>query len=450
MFIRKDVLKLSIPIMIEQTFVVLLGVCNTMMAGYIGEEAVSAIGMVDTLNNIFISFFAALSVGATVVVAQSIGKGDNKKVNEVVRQAFVSGFIVSVIITIFMWIFRVTIINIFYGSATELVKENAKIYIEFTLITYPFIACEQIANGILRGCGDTKTPMKITMFMNIINIILGYLLIYGVSIGRLVIPSLGLEGAAIAIALARLIETIMVMVVLIKGINSIKLNRILPFKFDMKIQKNIFGIGIPAGVEQLLFNAGKFIVQIFIVTMGTVSIASNTIGMSIIQIPNVIGNSLTIAVTTLVGQYVGRDDIDGAKNVLMYLNNFATFCMVTLGFVFVIPFASFLAKLYTDNAEVINLSANLLKANSLAMIIWPSAFVLSAGLKGAGDTGYTMNTAIIGMWIFRVGIGYLLGVELNLGVMGVWIGMFLDWLIRAILYLLRLRGTKWIEHRIRG
>lgn len=84
------------------------------------------------------------------------------------------------------------------------------------------------------------------------------------------------------------------------------------------------------------------------------------------------------------------------------------------------------------------------------MIIWPSAFVLSAGLKGAGDTGYTMNTAIIGMWIFRVGIGYLLGVELNLGVMGVWIGMFLDWLIRAILYLLRLRGTKWIEHRVRG
>ena len=232
-----------------------------MMAGYIGEEAVSAIGMVDTLNNIFISFFAALSVGATVVVAQSIGKGDNKKVNEVVRQAFVSGFIVSVIITIFMWIFRVTIINIFYGSATELVKENAKIYIEFTLITYPFIACEQIANGILRGCGDTKTPMKITMFMNIINIILGYLLIYGVSIGRLVIPSLGIEGAAIAIALARLIGTIMIMVVLIKGINSIKLNRILPFKFDMKIQKNIFGIGIPAGVEQLLFNAGKFIVQ---------------------------------------------------------------------------------------------------------------------------------------------------------------------------------------------
>ena len=450
MFIRKDVLKLSIPIMIEQTFVVLLGVCNTMMAGYIGEEAVSAIGMVDTLNNIFISFFAALSVGATVVVAQSIGKGDNKKVNEVVRQAFVSGFIVSVIITIFMWIFRVTIINIFYGSATELVKENAKIYIEFTLITYPFIACEQIANGILRGCGDTKTPMKITMFMNIINIILGYLLIYGVSIGRLVIPSLGIEGAAIAIALARLIGTIMVMVVLIKGINSIKLNRILPFKFDMKIQKNIFGIGIPAGVEQLLFNAGKFIVQIFIVTMGTVSIASNTIGMSIIQIPNVIGNSLTIAATTLVGQYVGRDDIDGAKNVLMYLNKFATFCMVTLGFVFVIPFASFLAKLYTDNAEVINLSANLLKANSLAMIIWPSAFVLSAGLKGAGDTGYTMNTAIIGMWIFRVGIGYLLGVELNFGVMGVWIGMFLDWLIRAILYLLRLRGTKWIEYRVRG
>ena len=106
-----------------------------------------------------------------------------------------------------------------------------------------------------------KYRSLLTLILDILIIILGYLLIYGVSIGRLVIPSLGIEGAAIAIALARLIGTIMVMVVLIKGINSIKLNRILPFKFDMKIQKNIFGIGIPAGVEQLLFNAGKFIVQ---------------------------------------------------------------------------------------------------------------------------------------------------------------------------------------------
>ncbi len=208
MFIRKNVLNLALPIMIEQTFVMLLGVCNTMMAGHIGEEAVSAIGMVDTINMLFISFFAALLVGATVIVAQEVGKGEHKEANEIARQALVSGMIVSLIITIFLWIFRQDIINFLYGTADENVKIDAKLYIEFTLMTYPFIAIEQIANGILRGCGDTKTPMYITIFMNVINIILGYILIYGINF--LNISSFGIKGAAIAIAIARVIGTILI------------------------------------------------------------------------------------------------------------------------------------------------------------------------------------------------------------------------------------------------
>ncbi len=221
MLIRKDVLKLAIPIMIEQTFVMLLGTCNTMMAGHIGEQAVSAIGMVDSINNMFISFFAALSVGATVVVAQQIGRNKPKKANETAKQAIVSGILVSLIITLLLWIFRIKLINVLYGSAEELVKIDAKLYLEFTLLTYPFIAIEQIANGILRGCGDTKTPMQITIFMNLINIALGYTLIFGIN--TLNIPSFGIAGAAVAIAIARLIGTLIIMLVLFRGSKIIKL-----------------------------------------------------------------------------------------------------------------------------------------------------------------------------------------------------------------------------------
>lgn len=123
---RKDVLRVAIPIIGEQTFVMLLGVVNTMMAGRIGAEAVSAIGMVDSINNMFISFFAALSVGATVVVSQYIGKKDKDNVNETIKQGLISGIIISFIITIIMYFFRAVLINSFYGSATELVKNNAK------------------------------------------------------------------------------------------------------------------------------------------------------------------------------------------------------------------------------------------------------------------------------------------------------------------------------------
>ncbi|GKX66761.1 MATE family efflux transporter [Inconstantimicrobium mannanitabidum] len=447
MLIRKNVLKLAIPIMVEQTFVMFLGVCNTMMAGHIGEEAVSAIGMVDSINNMFISFFAALSVGATVVVSQQLGKGRTKKVNETVVQALASGIIVSVAVTLLLWIFRVGLINSFYGSAAELVKQDAKIYLEFTLFTYPFIAIEQIANGILRGCGDTKTPMYITIFMNLINVLLGFILIYGLNLGGFHTSSFGIEGAAIAIAIARLVGTVLVILVIFRGNRIIKIKNIFPFKFEMETQKNIFNIGIPAGVEQLLFNAGKLIVQVFIVTMGTASIASNTIGMSIASLLNIVGNSLCIAATTLVGQYVGRDDVKGAKDTLIYLTKFATVCMVVLGIIFV-PLAPIMAGLYTNSKEVIKLSATLIRSNSIAMIFWPISFVLSSGLKGAGDTRYTMITAIIGMWAFRIFSGYLLGLVLGVGVLGIWIAMYIDWFVRGALYCYRLRGTKWLKHRI--
>ena len=445
MVIRKDVLKLAIPIMIEQTFVMLLGTCNTMMAGHIGEEAVSAIGMVDSINNMFISFFAALSVGATVVVAQQIGQNKPKRANETAKQAIVSGILVSFVITMLLWIFRIPLVNVLYGSAEELVKIDAKLYLEFTLLTYPFIAIEQIANGILRGCGDTKTPMKITIFMNIINIALGYILIFGIHIVNL--PSFGIGGAAVAIAIARLIGTLLIIIVLVRGSKIIKIKNIFPFKFDNQIQKSIFNIGIPAGMEQVIFNAGKLIVQMFIVTMGTASIAANAIAGSIAIMINVPGNALCLAATTLVGQYVGRNDIKGAKNTLIYLVKFGTFCLVSLGLLFV-PISGLLASLYTDIPEVIAISSTLIRSNSIALIAWGLSFILSSGLKGAGDTRFTMLTAFIGMWIFRIFAGYILGIVLGLGVLGIWIAMYIDWIVRGTMYFIRLRGNEWLKHRL--
>ena len=181
--------------------------------------------------------------------------------------------------------------------------------------------------------------------------------------------------------------------------------------------------------------------------MGTHAIAANTIGMSISTMINVIGSALSLAATTLVGQYVGSGNIAKAKDTLIYLVKFATVCMVAIGLIFV-PIAPWIAALYTDSKEVIRLAAMLITSNSLALMVWPISFVLSAGLKGAGDTKYTMVTAIIGMWVFRIFTGYILGIVLGLGVLGIWIGMYTDWLVRGGLYCHRLQGENWIKHKI--
>lgn len=449
--IRKDVMDLTLPILAEQIFVMSMGTVNTMMAGHIGKEAVSAIGMVDSLNFIFIAFFSALAVGGTVVVAQYVGQGNIKKANAAMKQALYSGFLLSFLVTLITWTLRGPIINILFGSADPLVLKNTNLYLSITLLTYPLISIDLVANGILRGAGDTKTPMMITIFMNFINIIFSYVFIYGINIQNvhfhIALPGMGIRGAALGIALARTVGALVIFAVLLRGSRIIKLTKLLKFKFDKELLRPIFGVGIPASLESLLFNTGKLITQIYIVSMGTVAIASNAISNSIAGMINIPGNALSIAATAIVGQLMGRRKIKEAESSLRYLIFFSSISLGIVGLLSV-PFAKTICSFYSPNTDIINLSATLIRTNAIFVIFWPFSFVLPSGLKGAGDAKYTLVTTIIGMWVFRITLGYLLGITLKLGLVGVWLGMYVDWLVRGALYFTRLRSGKWKNHTV--
>lgn len=450
-FIRKDVSKLVIPILTEQIFITSMGMINTMMAsnlkGDLGKNVVSAIGMVDSLNNLFNSFFSALAIGGTVVVAQYIGRDDTKNANEAAKQALFSALIVSAVTTILIWIFRGLIVTKLFGAADPDVMNNANIYLIVSMLSYPFIAASLICTGVLRGAGDTKTPAKINIAMNFINIAFTYLFLYGINVGSIKI-NLGLSGitgAALGIGIARVSGAIIAFIVLIRGKGDIKLNNLSSFKFKPVLLRQVFNVGLPASVESLLFSIGKLITQIFIVGMGTIAMASNSISNSIINMLNIPGNSLSMAATTIVGQTIGKGDIPKAKNSLMYMTKFALGCLMVLG-VLSIPFARLLVGLYTHNQLIINYSTNLIRLNAVATPLWAFSFVLPAGLKGAGDGKYTMVTSIAGMWMFRIGLGYVFGVMLRMGVAGVWIAMYVDWFVRGSMYYIRLKKGGWHKH----
>ena len=433
-WIQKDVINLTIPIFTEQLFVISLGMINTMMAGHIGKEAVSAIGMVDSINNIFIAFFSALAIGGMVVVAQFVGQGNIEKANATMKQALYSGLVITFLVTIIMWLCQGPIIATLFGSAEPKVIGNARTYLGITLLTYPLITIDLVANGLLRGAGDTKTPMKISIFMNILNVVLTYTFIN--------ILGMGIIGAALGIAIARVSGGIIILMVLLRGSRILKLTNIKKFKFDESLLKLIFGIGLPASVESLLFNGGKLITQIYIVDMGTITIASNAIAGSVANMLNVPGNSLCIAATALVGSHMGRGEKSEAEKTLSYITKLSTISLSIVALIF-IPFAGRIVSLFTTNKEIIHLASTVLILNSLCIPIWSISFVLPAGLKGAGDVKYTLVTTIIGMWLFRITLGYLLGVVLKFGLVGVWLGMIIDWVVRGSLYLIRFKKGKW-------
>ncbi|HBM79304.1 MAG TPA: MATE family efflux transporter [Clostridiaceae bacterium] len=445
MRIREDVLKLTAPIVVEQVLTISLGVVNTILASNIGKEAVSAIGMVDAINNVFIAFFSSLAVGGTVVVAQYTGHNDIKDANKASGQAMSSSIIISLAVTLLMWVFRYPIINGLYSSAEQSVLSQSYIYFEITLLTYPLICITLTACGLLRGAGDTKTPMKVNIIMNIINIFLSYILIYGINIRFLNfrIPGLNVEGAALGIALTRVIGSIMIMLVLLKGSKIIKLKGPHMLKVDLNMQKMIFNVGIPSGLESLVFNGGKLITQIFIVYMGTAAIAANYIANSITTLINIPGAALSIAATTLVGQNMGRGDPKNAEDLMVYLTKLSSACLLVVCFLS-IPLTRAFCLLYTRSEDVLKMAVNITRQwDIVTPALWSIAFVLPAGLKGAGDATYTLVTSFIGMWIFRITLGYILGIPFKLGVAGIWIGMYVDWAVRGILYWARLKKGKW-------
>lgn len=450
MKIRKDVAKMVLPILAEQGFIMAMGVVNTKMASNLGNEAISAVGNIDAINNIVISFFSALAVGGTVVVAQSIGRRDYNQARKAGLNGLVSGLGVALIVTLILAIFRNLIVHSIFGTAEAIVMKNTLIYFGITIIGYPMIAMTSISFGILRGAGDTKTPMRISIFMNVLNVVLSYLFIYGISISNthfhMVINGMGIRGAAIGITIARTIGMAMALHIFFTKFLELNIREMKNFHFSKDLLKDIFNIGLPSGLESLVFNGGKLITQVFIVGMGTVSIASNAIASSIFGLLNIPGIALSIAATAMVGQAIGRNDVAGAKSTLKYITQVGIGCLIVLC-ALLFPFANHVVSIFTDDPAVISKASGLLRSATIVMpLSWATSFVLPAGLKGGRDVKYTLMVSVIGMWAFRIGIGYVLAIPLGLGLIGIWLSMYIDWIVRSILFVLRFRGDKWFVH----
>lgn len=444
--IRRDVLNLALPVLVEQSFFILMGIVNTIMAGRISREAGAATGAVDSLNIIFINFFAALAVGSTVVVAQYIGQNNTKMANETVKQSLVANTLIASIVAAIIWLFRNQILHLLYGKAEPVVMSAMQTYLSVTLLGYPLMAITQVVWGCLRGAGDTKTPMKVNIVMNVFNVLIGYVCIYGLHVNNphfsILIDGQGVRGAAIGITIARGIGSLMALWVLWRGVSIIRLKSLRHFRFDRPVLASIFKIGIPSGSEALLFNSGKIITQIFIAGMGTVVMAANTFAASVVTYMNLPGLALQTTVTTLVGQSMGRGDVDEAEKVFRYIFLSGTILLTLIGLVS-IPFSHNLASLFSVDVEIVELTAKIIRVNGMFMLFWAGSFVLPAGLKGAGDARFTMWATMAGMWLFRIVLGYTLGIVLGWGVIGVWMGMFVDWIVRATLFYLRMISGKW-------
>ena len=436
----KQIIAIVIPIFVDQAFIILMGLLNTAMISSSGVAAVSAVSMVDSLNIFLINVFVAVATGGTVIVAQYKGSGNQEMVSKAASQAISAVTILSVLISAFVIIFHTPTLNLLFGNAEAEVFRNARIFLIGSCISYPFMAIFQAVNGVLRGVAETKVCLGLSLIMNITYLCLNILFI--------VVFDMGVIGLVISMILARVLGMVSSLIYLIKYNQTLRFKIRNALRLNFSILKKIMYIGIPFAAEQMFFNGGKLLTQTFIVQLGTLAMTVNAISGSISLLFQIGGNALSISIVTVVGQCIGRKNVQDARKFIKSFIGLSTvfFVVVTL---IILPLFPLIVRLFSPPEDIIPTIFGLTLLMSIAQpILWSFSFIMPSALRAAGDSKFTSISSLLSMWLFRVVLGYILGITLQFGIMGVWVAMVAEWGIRGLIFAWRFKGDKWYAHKL--
>lgn len=436
MFTNERLKKLIIPLVIEQILAVTMGMADTMMIASCGEAAVSGISIVDSISVLLVGLFAAMATGGAVVAAQFIGREDRKGAAQAANQLFLVVGGVAIVLMLTALLFNAQILRLIYGHIEPEVMGNARTYFYVMALSYPFLGVYNGAAALFRAEGNSKISMKISLVVNVMNVVGNAILIFGFDMGVL--------GAAISTLVSRMVAAVVMMYLLQRPDSPLPLR--IRLQFDKIMIQRILRIGIPNGLENSIFQIGKLILSSLIAGFGTVSIAANAVASTVCGLETIPASAIGIALLTVVGQCVGADELEQARGYMEKLIKITYLCLIVVN-VGVILLLNPICSLYRLSPETSELARQLMFYHSICcVLLHPLSFTLPNGLRAANDVKYTMMVSIGSMWFFRIALGYILGRNLGMGVMGVWIAMTIDWLVRAIFFGTRVLNGKWKKY----
>jgi putative MATE family efflux protein len=437
----KKIIQLAWPSIMEQILEMMVGMVSTIFMGRIGTDAVAAVGMVNMLNGFLQTVFFGLSMGTTVIVARVIGEGNKEEAKRTLIQSIYMAAVVGILLAVSGKLFAVPLLKIFFGGADIKVFNMALSYFSIILLNLPFFVMDITVSGAMRGAGDTKTPMVITGIVNVLNVILNAVLIFGVQ--ALHIPAMGVVGSAIAVTISRIVS-VTARIIVLYARKGLKLN--LSFKDDYsikpKLMKRIINIGIPGFIEQAVMQGGFLILEVVIVTMGTTALAAYQVGINVNSLAFFPVFGFSIANTTLVGQSLGERKFKKAEHY-SYESLKITMIMAFVIGILMIIFAKQLASIFSNDPSVIKESVGIIYTFGVIEPMLAILNICSATLKAAGDIMFVMTTSIVGLWSCRVLLSFGLNHVFALGMKAVMIGIFFDFSSRSIMYLVRMNKGEW-------
>ena len=396
MFTNKMLKTLLIPVIFEQVLNSLMGTVDTMMVSNVGSAAISAVSLVDSINILVIQAFSALAAGGSIVCSQYIGQENYKMANKSARQVLFIITVISIGVTILCLGFRTPLLKFVFGQVEPDVMTASKTYFFYTALSFPFIALYDAGASIFRSLGNTRGPMAVSVVSNILNIGGNAILIW--------VFHLGVSG--------------------------------------------ILALGIPSGVENSMFQLGKLAIQSSVSTLGTIAIAAQAMTNILENLNGIAAIGVGIGLMTVVGQCLGAGRKDEAVYYIKKLCVIAELIVIVsclLVFVLTIP----VTRLGGMEPESAAMCFHMISWITIVKpIVWTCSFIPAYGLRAAGDVRFSMVTSCITMWICRYCLCVYLIRFQGFGPMAVWIGMFTDWTVRAIIFMTRFHSRKWLKHKV--
>lgn len=439
-YTRQQLARLIWPLLLEQFLAVTMGLADTFMVSGVSEAAVSSVSLVDTLNVLVFQILSALASGGAVVVSQYMGQKNIRRMKKCSAQLYSVLLIGTTVIMLIAAVGNRSILRFVFGSIDSHVMEYAQTYFLISAVSYPFMGAYSAGAALFRAQGNSKVSMKASLVMNVINIVGNALLIYGFRMGVL--------GAAVATLTGRVFSAVWVTMQQQKADNPFRIDQISDLKPERDQIRPILVIGIPSGLENGMFQIGKLCVSSLTATLGTSAIAANAVANTVATVANIPGNTIGLAVIPVIGRCLGAGDKEQANRYARQLMMLAAVGLAGMNIAVYATIPAVAAAYHLTYAAKEMCIAVIRLFCIFSIFFWALSFTLPQILRSGGDAKFTMSVSILSMWIFRVVLSYLFVLKMDMGLMGVWLGMCIDWICRSIFFGIRFRGGKWMEHKV--
>ena len=439
LFSNADLLALFLPLVIEQFLEYTVGLASSIMVAHVGEAAVSGVSLGDFVMALLISVFNAIATGGAVIAGQFLGKRQEADARKSARQLMRFTALLGLAVMAGVYLARSFILRALFGRITGEVYSDASTYLSAVTASIPCIAIYGSGAALFRTMGNSKLPMRIMLAMNALNVAGNALFIYGLGWGTF--------GAGLSTLISRAGAAVIILSFAHDSRLALNLKGWLRERFDGRVIRMILGIGLPFGIENGMFYLGRIVVLGLVATFGTAAIAANAVAGTIVMFEVLPGMAIGLGLTVIVSRCVGAGDYGQARYftkkviAIIYGAHIASSAIVLLSLPAILGS-------YGLSAQATEWVRQLSWGHAIMMVlIWPLAYTLPVTFRAAGDAKFPMAVSMSSMLFCRIALSWVFGVLFGMGMIGTWIAMFVDWIAKAAIFVVRYARGSWMRYR---